>query len=261
MLIAGIVLIVLGAVLVWNKTRLEKKILNIKYFDRINLKTAIENYDHITKELGSGSFSQMVKLSAKAESDRPLRGEFSGMDCVYFESEVIHKYKRLVESKDSDGKVVRNWETDTEVVADTKQGDEFKLNDNSGVVNINIQGAEITTNEVVDNFQPSSGSGTTSFSFGSFLSRSDSDFKTLGYNEIERNIGVGTSLFIIGEINDRNGRLMISKPADDDNPFIVSVKTEASILKGLKGNASLSLYAGISAAVIGVGLLVYSFFV
>lgn len=260
MLIAGIILIVLGGVLVWNKTRIEGKILNIKYFDRIDLKSAVENYKDIVKELGAGSFSQMVKLSAKAESDSPLTGEFSGNPCVYFESEVIHKYKVLQERKDSEGKVTKNWVTKTETVGDTKRGDEFRLNDGSGAVEINIQGAELTTNEVVDNFKPANGAGSTSFSFGNFTARFDNGFKTIGYSEVERNIGIGASLFVIGEINDRNGRLMISKPADEENPFIVSVKTEASMLKGLEGSAKMSLYGGIAAAVIGLGLLVASFF-
>lgn len=260
MLIAGILLIVVGGILVWNKTRLEKKILNIKYFDRIDLKSAIENYQHIAKELGAGNFSQMVKLSAKAESDNPLTGEFSGTPCVYFESEVIHKYKVLEESKDSEGKITRNWVTKTETVGDTKRGDEFRLNDGSGNVEINIQGADLTTNEVVDNFKPANEGSSFSFSFGNFSARYDNGFKTIGYNEVERNIGLGTSLFVIGEINDRNGRLMISKPADEDNPFIVSVKTEAAMLKGLEGSAKMSLYAGIGLAVIGGGLIIASFF-
>lgn len=260
MLIIGIILIVIGAVLVWNKTRLEKKILNIKYFDRIDLKSAIENYEHIAKELGPGSFSQMVKLSAKAESDSPLTGEFSGAPCVYFESEVVHKYKVLEEREDSNGKITKNWVTKTEVVGDTKRGDEFRLNDGSGKVEINIQGADLTANEVVDNFKPANEGSSFSFSFGNFSARFDNGYKTIGYNEVERNIGLGASLFVIGEINDKNGRLMITKPADDENPFIVSVKTEAAMLKGLEGNAKMSLYAGIALAIIGVGLLVASFF-
>ena len=260
MLIAGIILIVVGGLLVWNKKRIENKILNIKYFDRIDLKTAVENYNDIVKELGAGNFSQMVKLSAKAESENPLTGEFSGDPCVYYESEVVHKYKVLEENKDSEGKITRNWVTRTETVGDTTRGDEFSLNDGSGKVDLNIQGADLTVNEVVDNFKPATGGNSFSFSFGGFTARNDSGYQTIGYSEIERNIGLGTSLFVIGEINDRNGRLMISKPADGDNPFIVSVKTEASMIKGLEGSAKMSLFGGIAAAVIGAGLIIASFF-
>ncbi len=261
MLVIGIVLIVVGALLVWNKTRLEKKILSIKYFDRIDLKTALENYKHIASELGKGSFSQMVKLSAKAHSDTPLKGEFSGEDCVYYTSQVIHKYKKLEEKKDKDGKIVKNWVTRTEVVGDTTRGDDFQLNDGTGMVDINIQGADITPNEVVDDFKPANSSGGgLSFSFGSLTFRNESTLKTIGYSEVEHNIGIGTSLFVIGEINDRNGSLMISRPADKENPFIVSVKSEASILKGLEGNVKMSLYGGIAAAAVGVVLIIVSFF-
>jgi len=260
MLVIGIVLVVVGILLILNKKRIENKIVDIKYFDRIDLKTAVENYNSIAAELGKGAFSQMVKLSAIAKTNSPLKGEFSKEDCVYYTATVTHKYKTLETRKDSEGKTKQVWVDHSETVGSTTRGDQFQLNDKTGEVTINIQGAEVTPHQAVDNFVAANNNSGFSFSFGSISFRNDHNYKTVGYNQSEDNIRVGTSLFIIGELNDRNGELMITQPADDDQPFIVSVKTEESMIEGLEGKAKMTFYGGIAVAVIGVGLAIASFF-
>lgn len=260
MLVIGIVLVVIGILLILNKKRIENKIVDIKYFDRIDLKTALENYNSIAAELGKGAFSQMVKLSAVAKSDNPYKGEFSKEDCVYYTASVTHKYKTLENQKDSEGNEKKVWVDHVETVGSTTRGDQFQLNDKTGEVTINIQGAEVTPHEAVDNFIAANDNSGFSFSFGSISFRNDHNYKTVGYNQSEDNIRVGTTLFVIGELNDRNGELMITKPSDDDNPFIISVKTEESMIEGLESKAKMTFYGGIIVAVIGIGLTIASFF-
>jgi hypothetical protein len=124
-------------------------------------------------------------------------------------------------------------------------------------VEIDIQGSELTIKQTIKQFKSSG--RPMDFSFGSYSPRSDRDFKSKGYSILERNIQMGTQLFVIGELHDRNGVPMIGLPREKDNPFMVSIHSEEKIIGGLERKTKNVFYGGIACIIIGAALTVAGF--
>lgn len=259
MWIIGAILIAFGIALFFYKKKVEDKLLDVKYYDQTDIKSAVETCVSVSQELGSGHYSQMIKVAAKAHSDTPLRGEFSNEPCVYYEVSAIHEFEKLVERKDDNGKVHRNWVAGTETIGSKKEGGEFGLNDGTGSVLVDIQGADLTLDNAVNRFKNSG--GTVSFSFGTFRPENGREKRSKGYREVERNIPLGQKLFVLGELHDRNGAPTISISKEKGNPFIVSIKSEEEVIGGLESKVKMVYYGAIACLVIGPILIVANFFV
>lgn len=257
MWVFGIILIAVGIGLYFYKKKLEDKLLNVKYFDQSDIKSAVETCLSVSKELGTGHYSQMVKIEAKATLEEPLIAEFSNQECVYFEASAEHEYETLLETKNDKGRTVKNWIAGSEAIGTLKEGGIFILQDNSGQVEIDIQGSELTIKQTVKQFKSTGRSK--DFSFGSYSPRSDRDFKSKGYSILEKNIQMGTSLFVIGELHDRSGVPMIGLPTENENPFMVSIHSEEQIIGGLESKVKNVFYGGIACMVIGAALTVAGF--
>jgi hypothetical protein len=257
MIIVGIILIAIGAGLFYYKKRLDDKLLDIKYYDKTDVKSVLEICNSVSKELGTGHFSQMVKISGKSGMDEPLIGEFSNAACVYYEVSAQHKFKRLVENRDSNGKVTKDWVAGSESIGSAEVGGEFWLNDGTAKVNIDIAGAEMTMETAVN--ESKSTRRQIDFSFGSYHPENSSRKKSEGYSLSERHIKTNDNLFVIGELNDRSGIPSISKPADKDNPYIVSIQSEEKVISKLEGKIKLVIFGAGAAAIGGLVLIVMSF--
>lgn len=259
MWVIGAILIAVGIGLFFYKKKVEDKLLDVKYYDQTDIKSAVDTCLSISQELGNGHYSQMVKVSAKAASDAPFTGEFSQTPCVYYEVSAVHEFEKLVERKDENGKVHRNWVSDSETIGSKKEGGSFQLNDGTADVMIDIQGADLTLDDTVNRFKTSGGS--VSFSFGTYHPESSRNRRSKGYREVERNIPVGQQLFILGELHDRNGMPTITISKEKGNPFIVSIKSEEEVIGGLESKAKTAYYGAIACVVIGPVLIVANFFV
>lgn len=259
MWVVGAILIAVGVALFFYKKKVEAKLLDVKYYDKTDIKSAVETCVSVSQELGSGHYSQMVKVAAKAQLDSPYTGEFSNEPCVYYEASAVHEFEKLVERKDENGKVQRNWVSGSETIGSKREGGEFNLNDGSGSVLVDIQGADLTLDNAVNRFKNSGGS--VAFSFGTFHPENSRNKRSKGYREIERNIPVGQQLFVLGELNDRNGSPTITISGEKGNPFIVSIKSEEEVIGGLESKAKMVYYGAIACVVIGPILIVANFFV
>lgn len=258
MWILGIILIAVGIGLFFYKKKLEEKVLNVKYYDQTDIKSAVDTCLSVSGELGSGHYSQMVKVSAKAHLDEPLIGEFSDDKCVYYEAWAEHHFEKLVERKDENGKTKRSWVSDTDTIGSSTKGGIFTLNDGSGEVLIDIKNSDLSIDYSVNQFKTSG--RRVDFSFGHFSPESSSRIKSKGYKELERNIPLGQQLFVVGELNDRNGNPTITISAEKGNPFIVSIHSEEKVIGGLESKTKATFYGAIASCVVGVVLIIANFF-
>ena len=92
------------------------------------------------------------------------------------------------------------------------------------------------------------------------LGSTNNGHKTIGYNYREIGIRMNTDLYVIGDANDRDGVLRVSKPKDKGQPFIVSTKSEDEIVSGLGSSIKgfkIGAYIcwGLGAALAVAGLL------
>jgi hypothetical protein len=262
MTIGGAVLGAIGGGLLWNQKRLENKANQIKYFDRMDLGTALDTYKHVSGQLGQGAFTQMLKLNARAVLTPPLKGEFSGADVVYYHAKVVREYEVKEKNKDSQGKVTERWVSKTETIKDGKHGETFELNDGKGTATIRIAGADLRPTKGHNSFDNVKDQG---FNLSNIiqgaLSFADSNTsRTKGFRKTEEHIKVGQDLFILGEMHDRNGSLEITRPKEKDVPFIISVQNEDEVLRGIGGSAKTSKIVGYILIGIGVAVLAAGFF-
>jgi hypothetical protein len=257
-IIGGSILIAIGLGMILYKKKVEDKILNVKYHDKTDIKSVLEMCLSVGSEVGKGHFTKMVKITGKSGIDRPLIGEFSGKECVYYEVQVDHTFDKLEESKDSNGRTQQKWVNRSETLGSEKKGGEFWLIDNSGRINLNIEGSNLSLPNAIHNKK--SALRAVDFSFTQYHPVNNRDMRSTGYIEIERHLKVGENLFIVGELHDRDGEPKISKPSDKKETFVVSTKSEEEVIKGFESQVKMLFYGGIALAVIGAIVIVSGFF-
>jgi hypothetical protein len=81
--------------------------------------------------------------------------------------------------------------------------------------------------------------------------------RTLGFRMIENTIPFGQSLYILGEAWLEGAKVKIGRPRDDKKPFIVSVKSEADIIRANKNGAKVALAIGIVVALAGILVMIF----
>ncbi len=267
-LIGGALLALLGVILWIVKAKKEAKSQTLEMLETSRIKDVVENYEHISNSMGSGSFSNHVEIKGVAHTDSPLMSELKEEAVVYYCSTVEHEYEKLETKTDSDGKKSKEWVKHQDTVSENKRwADGFGVKDDTGFVAINATKSQLHTETLFTKFEkgepnPLVGSSLKIKGFSISLgdNNSSNGFRTIGYRYSESGIRVGAKLYVVGDANDRNGTLEISHPKDKKSPFIVSVKSKDDLLgslsgaaKGLKIGAFISF--GLAAVLVVVGII------
>jgi hypothetical protein len=264
LLIGGAVIALVGLFLWIAKSKKEGKSAILAVTDTSKISEINENYESIRSSVGNGSFTHFCEVKGVAHSDSPIVSELAKKECVYYSAKVVHEYERLEERKDSNGRVSRTWVKKSDVVSDnTNWASGFGIKDETGFILIDPAKAELHAIQVHSNFErePHADAllkfkiGGVSFGLGDM----NPNTKTIGFRYTEMAIPVNHNLFVIGDANDREGRLMMSKPKESRYPFIVSTKSESeladnlgSAIKGLKIGAFVCWGLGVGLAVFGL---------
>ena len=264
-LIGAAVLAALGVVFWVIKGKKEGKSNTLSLMETSRVKDVQENFTEITNSMGSGSFTHMVEVKGKAFADDVLNAELSGEDAVYVHSTVIHEYEKLETQKKSDGSTDQKWVKKKDTVSDNKiWSNGFGVKDDTGFVLVDPAKSKFHDEQLFSKFEKGDPQpnglhiSIKGFTIG-LGGNKNKGIRTIGYRYVERGIRLGTPLYVVGQANDRDGHLEISRPSDKKEPFIVSVKSKdefignlGSAAKGLKIGAFVS-WAG-AAALIVVGL-------
>jgi hypothetical protein len=245
----GIALI-LGGIAAWFfKKKKAEKLHILDFSEPKSAAEVLETYTYFKQEYGGGSFSLFVEMNGQAESKEPIIAEFSGRECVYFENKVTREYEVEERYRDSDG----NWRTrmarKSEVLSHRKEQAVTFLKDGTGEIEIDFREAELKPIQLFSDFKR----GGAPRGFDSYLSPSN----TIGFHYEELGIPVRQQLYIIGEANDKPGKLIVSKPSEKGHPFIISTQSEEQIKRGLQSQIKGLTIAAIGGVVIGVGVIVY----
>ena len=238
-LIGGLVVAAVGIILWVMMGKRAGKAAVLDLTDTSSVKELEENYNSMVSSMGNGNFTHFVELKGQAHVDSPLKSDLAEEDVVYFESKVVHEYKVKEKVKKSDGGYETKWVNKKETVSDNKQwADGWGLKDNTGFVSINAAKAELHKQQLFSNFEQGnpSDNGGMKLKIGNFslgIGGGNNDYKTMGYRYTEHGIKVGTNLYVLGDANDRDGKLIVAKPQDKKQPFIVSTKSEDELLSSL----------------------------
>ena len=238
MLIGGAVVAVVGLILWMLKGKKEGTSAKLELTDTSTIAEVNENFESISGSMGSGSFTHFVELKGAAHSDSPITSELANEAVVYYKSMVEHKYERLENKKDSDGKVTKQWVKHTDVVSENEQWAQgWGVKDSTGFITVDPAKAKLDTEQLMSKFEKGenqqSGLNIKLGGVSIGLGGGNSGHKTIGYNYKEIGIKMNADLYVLGDANDRDGALRVSKPQDKKQPFIVSTKSEDELVSGL----------------------------
>lgn len=255
LLIIGLLLVALGGLLLYLRTRAQGRLLEIGSTQTSTTQEVRELHTQIAAELGPGGFSQIVELKGVLRCDAPLTAELSGQPCAYYSMSVEERYEETYQEHDSEGNTRTATRTGSNIVASNTQSAMFQLHDATGAITVNPTGAEVHPRQVVSRFEPFTGGP--AITVGGFTLQVGAGIggrRIVGYQYAESILPLESQLYLFGEATDTSGQLAVQKPREK-KPFIISLKTEEEIVRGGQGSVKWYLYGAIAAFVIGAGLI------
>ncbi|MEU6270183.1 E3 ubiquitin ligase family protein [Saccharopolyspora shandongensis] len=177
-------------------------------------------------EVGArGGFRKQCEVvgAAHPRPEGVLVSELSKTECVWFRYVVKRRFERV---SYRDGR--RHTERRTETVSQHTSWEGYALRDDQGVlIGVDPNGtAPDRPEQVVKRFEPYNPQGPVVF--GLQLPNIFDSSGTIGYEYEEWVIRPGRRLYILGEVHDKIGPLVIGKP-ERDGHFIVSTRTEQEV--------------------------------
>jgi hypothetical protein len=190
---------------------------------------------------GAGSVAAIapgtvVEVKGTLRVRAPLKAEFSGQPAAYYKSEI--EREETYYERDSNGRDERKTRTTT-VYSNMKYG-QCLVEDASGKVGIDFDGAEVEAVQVVN--EPTAPPGGGGGVIGGVLSALSSTNAT--YRRKESMLAPDIPVYVLGEV--RAGGL-IGKPADGskNKTFVISHKSEEERTKSLTSKTRWLLVIGI----------------
>jgi hypothetical protein len=197
----------------------------------------------------------LVEVKGTLRCEEPLTSEMASERCAYYSSKVVREYLE----RDYDDDDVGGSDRRSEVVAQNEQFAPFSVEDETGSVAVNAEGAEVDAKQVVNRFERNTGSEGPSISLGGATIQLGGGERTLGYRYTESILPVDAPVYALGTVQEGGG--IGAPPEDRGHRFVVSHRSEEALGQSL-GKTVLWLGVGaIGAFVVGIILLVIGIFV
>jgi hypothetical protein len=259
--VIGSALIAIGiGLLIFYKKQGDKLFL-LKVTETALVSNIEQEVKDVTEGMGEkGSFSKYTEVKGKVVCQNPLTSELANAKCVYYSMSITRKWEEQYTETDSQGRREQKTRQGSDTVASNVRHVPFFVQDNTGQIRVNPEGAEVTAEKAYSNFQPGDISGG-SISIGNFrLNLSGlslgSGRRTIGYDYQESVIPLDRDVFIIGEAADAGGALQIRKPTEKDKKFMISTKSEEELQRSIQGGMTGTLIGSVVCAVGGIALIV-----
>jgi hypothetical protein len=207
--------------------------------------------------VGPGSFIQRAEVKGRAETEDPLKAEFSLAPCVAYSVKLEREYEETVWETDSEGRRVQRNRRGSEVLSSNERRMPFRLRDATGGIKVVPDGAELVMDTGLSKFEsslPGERFSLGSFAFDVARAALGAGRRTLGYRYEEKLIPLGRDLYVLGEAAAPSGELLIRRSSTKGEKFLISVKSEeeltARAMKGAKGLMAGAIVAAAAGAVI-----------
>ena len=263
-IIFGAILIAAAVGMVFGRKKQEEKLYQMKATETMSSAELAQEAKDVEEGLGEkGSYNKIVEVKGKAICDQPLTSELAGVQCVDYSMHVYRKWEEKYWDTDSEGRRVQKTRQGTDTVASNARSVPFQIEDSGGKIKINPEGANMIREKVYSKFEPGEPKGSSiqigrfSLNFGS-VSALAGGRRTLGYSYEEEAVPVGRELYVLGEAADSSGELRMQRPSQKENKFIISVKSEEELQRGIAGSMKALLVGSIIAGIAGVVLIVLS---
>jgi hypothetical protein len=197
-----------------------------------------------------------VEVKGTLRCEEPLTSEMAGERCAYYSSKVVREY--LERDYDDDNDV--GSDRRSEIVAQNEQFAPFMVEDPTGSVSVNAEGAEVDARQVMNRFERNTGSEGPSITLGGATINLGGGERTLGYRYTESILPVDVPVYVLGTVQEGGG---IGGPISSDQRqrFVVSHRSEEALGQSLGKTALWLGVGGIAALVVGIILLTVGVFV
>jgi hypothetical protein len=221
-LIIGIVLIVAAVAGFFVMRAAQKRLHAIVGTETLSI-PQLEDLRKISNELGAqGGFRKTAEVIGLSHP-RPeglLVAEISKTECVWYRYEVQRQYED-VEYRDGNRRTIKR----TETVSQHTSFEGYALRDDAGrLIGVDPNGANPDgVEQTVSRFEQAGNQSMEMFGI-KLPNVFNSGGGTIGFEYKEWVIRPGRRLYILGEVHDKIGPLVIAKPPE--GPYIISTRTE-----------------------------------
>jgi hypothetical protein len=260
--IIGVALLVLCGVLLFLRRSQQAKLREITSAESSTVGQLIQAARYVAERMGKpGNFSRIVALNGTIRCEQPLTSEIAQQPCVYYRTLVTREYEEAYWETDSRSKErVRKTRNGSETVHTSSQRVPFWLEDETGRIFTNPKDAEIDGVQVVNRFEPGHAMvalGALRLDLGQMLSTPfSSDRRTTGHRIQESILAPDSRVYLLGEAADSGGKPEIQKPREKGRKFILSVKSEADLIRSTGSAARWLLIGAAGSGAFGAVLIV-----
>src|SRR5215211_2692361 len=198
----------------------------------------------------------LVEVKGTLRCEDPLTSEMAEKTCAYYSSTVTREYLRP-DYDDDDNDVGSNRRS--EVMAQNVQFAPFTVEDDSGAVAVDAEGAEVDARQVMNRFDRNTGNEGT-FSLGGVSINLSGGQRTIGYRYTESILPVDESVYVLGPVQE-DGGIGAPQSGEEGHRFVVSHRSEEALGQSLGQTVLWLGVGGVGALVLGVVLLVVGIFV
>ena len=183
-------------------------------------------------EVASLPVGTPVEVKGTLRCEEPIKSEMTNHECAYYLSQVIHEYN--VREYDSDGDLqIRRR---TEVMASSERFAPFVVEDDSGMVGVRGEGAEVDALEVMNSFQNNTGEG--DVTLGGLTVHLGGGPSTIGYRYVEGILPVDALVYVLG-VRGEDGGIVAPTVEGGEKGFLISHRSEEQLEKKYRNSALL----------------------
>jgi E3 Ubiquitin ligase len=239
LLLFAVIFLVAGGVLLYfrNRTRQKSALMS-------------QTETSSASEVGGLAPGALVEVKGTLRCEEPLTSEMAEKTCAYYTSTVTREY--LERDRDDDNDV--GSDRRSEIVAQNEQFAPFVVEDDSGSVAVDAEGAEVDARQVVNRFDRNTGNEGT-FSLGGVSINLGGGERTIGYRYTESILPVDESVYVLGTVQE-DGGIGASQSGEEAHRFVVSHRSEEALGQSLGKTALWLGVGGAGALLLGAILLV-----
>ncbi len=246
LLLFAVIFLVAGGALLYFRSRTKQKAALIGQTETSN-----------ASDVSGLAPGTLVEVKGTLRCEEPLTSEMAGERCAYYSSKVIREYRER-DYDDDDDDVGSNRRA--EVIAHNEQFAPFSVEDSTGSVPVNAEGAEVDAKQVMNRFERNTGSEGPSITLGSATINLGGGERTLGYRYTESILPVDAPVYVLGTVQEGGG-IGAPQPGKKEQRFVVSYRSEEALGQSLGKTVMWLGVGGIGALVVGVVLLAVGIFV
>lgn len=240
LLLFAVIFLVAGGVMLYfrNKTRQKSALMS-------------QTETSSASDINGHAPGTLVEVKGTLRCEEPLTSEMAQKTCAYFSSTVTREYLRP--DYDHDDNDVGS-DRRSEVMAQNVQFAPFVVEDHSGSVAVDAEGAEVDARQVMNRFDRNTGNEGT-FSLGGVSINLGGGERTIGYRYTESILPVDEPVYVLGTVQE-NGGIGAPRSGEEGHRFVVSHRSEEALGQSLGKTALWLGVGGAGALVLGVVLAV-----